>query len=271
VRPAGREFFGNLARARYQIGMDRAQFQERLLDVMEHKRHWAWPAFTSGLVPKDRLHLHLEQEYATYVRDFPVLVARAYVACPIPEARRALIENVYEEETGGLHAGRPHPELFLEYPRGLGMDLSRFEQVELGPAARRYRELIDDATLRRGWEVAAAVTTLFIEGTAYDRGELDPKAQRRPEPALEEHPLVLHYGLPLERLALTRAHRAVEGSHRAAAWRVVTEYVAQGARAGVEANMRQALAAWLEYRDEVACAVGLGRGPDGAPYPSEAA
>ncbi|MCA9643966.1 MAG: iron-containing redox enzyme family protein, partial [Myxococcales bacterium] len=92
------------------------ELKEALLGVMEQKDHWAWTGFTRGLVPKALLHLHLEQEYATYVRDFPVLVARAYVVCPLPEVRRELIENVFEEETGGLSAGRPHPELFLEYP-----------------------------------------------------------------------------------------------------------------------------------------------------------
>src|SRR5688572_7798850 len=59
------------------------QFREGLLQVMERKEHWAWSAFGSGLVPKGKLHVHFEQEYATYVRDFPVLVARAYVQCPI--------------------------------------------------------------------------------------------------------------------------------------------------------------------------------------------
>ena len=116
--------------------MDRETFREQLLSVMERKDHWAWPAFTSGRVPKALLHFHFEQEYATYVRDFPVMVGWAYVRCPIAEVRRSLAENLYEEETGGLVAGSPHPKLFLEYPRGLGMDLSRFEHVELLPAAR---------------------------------------------------------------------------------------------------------------------------------------
>src|SRR3954453_1338269 len=196
-------------------------FQEALLQIMERKTHWAWPAFTNGLVAADRLHIHLEQEYATYVRDFPVLVARAYVACPIASVRRELIANVYEEETGGIQAGRPHPELFLEYPRGLNMDLSRFEQVTLLPAAARYRSFLDETTRNGGWEVGAAVTTLFVEGTAHERGELDPKAPRRPNPPLEDHPLVRHYGLPLSPLQLTKAHRAVEGEPRAAAWRVM--------------------------------------------------
>jgi hypothetical protein len=230
---------------------------------MERKRHWAADGFSGGLVPKSLLHIHLEQEYAVYVRDFPVLVARAYVQCPHAAVRRELIENVYEEETGGLSAGRPHPELFLDYPRGLGMDLARFEHIDLLPAAARYREFLDQATGARGWSVAAAVTTLFLEGTPYERGELDESAPKRPVPPLEEHPLVRHYGLPLERLALTKAHRAVEGDHRKAAWRVLLDFVAPADYGAVLAAMDEVLRLWLAYRDDVAAACGLMCAPDG--------
>jgi hypothetical protein len=240
--------------------MDRDDFQEALLGIMEQKTHWAWPSFTNGRVAADRLHIHLEQEYATYVRDFPVLVARAYIACPIAIVRRELIENVYEEETGGIQAGRPHPELFLEYPRGLQMDLSRFEQVALLPGAQRYRAFLDETTLRGGWEVGAAVTTLFVEGTAHERGELDPNAARRPSPPLEEHPLVKHYGLPLDHLQLTKAHRSVEGEHRKAAWRVLREHVEPALYPRVIEAVEHSLALWLGYRDGVAEACGLTRG-----------
>ena len=239
--------------------MDRDDFKEALLGIMERKTHWAWPSFTNGIVQKERLHVHLEQEYATYVRDFPILVARAYITCPIAVVRHELIENVYEEETGGIHAGRPHPELFLEYPRGLGMDLSRFGHVTLLPAARSYRAFLDEATLNRGWEVGAAVTTLFVEGTARERAELDPSLPRRPAPPLEQHPLVLHYGLPLEHLQLTKAHRAVEGEHRAAAWRVMLDHVLPEARPAVVEAMERALLLWLGYRDGIAEACGLSR------------
>jgi Iron-containing redox enzyme len=243
----------------------RSSFREALLEIMERKQHWAAAGFASGLVPKALLHIHLEQEYAVYVRDFPVLVARAYVQCPHAEVRRELIENVYEEETGGLSAGRPHPELFLDYPRGLGMELTRFEQVALLPAAARYRAFLDLATTARGWSVAAAVTTLFLEGTAYERGEIEEGALKRPVPPLEDHPLVRHYGLPLERLALTKAHRAVEGDHRKAAWRVLLDFVPTGEYGAVLAAMDEALRLWLAYRDDVATACGLARAADGTP------
>ena len=239
--------------------MDRDAFLEKLLQVMEAKVHWAWPLFTSGHVSKDRLHIHLEQEWEVYVRDFPVMVGWAYVQCPVVEARRALVENVYEEETGGLVAGRPHPELFLEYPRGLGFDLTRFERVTLLPAAQAYRDWLDEACQRMGWEVAAAVTTIFVEGTSYDRGEIDGDAAKRPTPPLADHPLVKHYGLPLEHLALTKAHRQVEGEHRKEAWDIMLDHVPAEARTRVVEAMYVTLARWKAYRDDVAQAVGLKR------------
>ena len=239
--------------------MDRDGFREALLHVMERKLDWAWPAFTRGEVPADRLHVHLEQEYGTYVRDFAVLLGRAYVQCPIDEVRRDLAENLYEEETGRLSRGRPHAELFLEYPRGLRMDLARFREVRLLPAAAAYRAALDAATTAAGWELATAVTTIFVEGTQYERGELDPTAPRRPEPPLEHHPLVVHYGLPPSSLALTKVHRMVEKDHRAAAWRMVLDHVSADRRAGVVEGMEVVLARWLAYRDEVAEACGVRR------------
>jgi len=239
--------------------VDQASFREALLQVMERKQHWAWPSFTNGRVAKELMHLHFEAEYATYVRDFPVMVGWAYVQCPVAAVRRDLVENVYEEETGGLIAGKPHPELFLEYPRGLGMDMTRFEAVQLGPAAARFRATLDELTQRRGWAVACAVTTIFLEGTDHERGELDASAPKRPAPPLEQHPLVVHYGLPVEALALTKAHRRVEGNHRIAAWRCVLDHIPAGDREAVVAAMETVLAAWLAYRDEVASVCGLER------------
>jgi hypothetical protein len=237
----------------------RDEFREALLGVMERKKHWAWSSFTSGKVPRERLHIHFEQEYETFVRDFPVMIGWAFVQCPIAEVRRDLAENLYEEETGGVIAGRPHPELFLEYPKGLGFDLSRFDRVELLPQAQKFRAALDAHTQKRGWAQACAVTTLFLEGTDHERGEIDPNAPRRPAPPLEQHPLVVHYNLPLESLALTKAHRKVEGSHRAAAWRMILDHVPAAERPAVVAAMETVLAAWLAYRDEVAITCGLSR------------
>lgn len=235
--------------------MNQDTFRNQLLGVMERKEHWAWPAFTSGRVARERLHFHFEQEYGTYVRDFPILVGRSYIRCPIAAIRRALAENLYEEETGGLVAGQPHPELFLEYPRGLGMDMGRFENIQLLPAALRYREFLDDATQCYGWDIAAAIVTIFVEGTSSERAVLDGTNGK--PPPLEEHPLVKHYGLSIDRLALTKAHREVEGHHRAAAWNAILDHVAPLRRGAVVRVMEDALRSWLLYRDEVALVCGV--------------
>ncbi len=235
-------------------------FLEELLQIMESKVHWAWPSFTDGVVSKERLNIHFEQEYEVYIRDFPVFIGRGFIQCPVPEVRRELAENLFEEETGGLVAGMPHPELFLRYPRGLGYDLSRFENVELLPNAIRYREYLDRATLDMGWAVSATVSTIFIEGTPYERGEVDVAAEKRPEKPLSEHPLVKHYGLEEEDLALTKAHREVEGEHRGAAWKIVKDYVPASERAEVIAVMKEVCHLWKAYRDDVAMACGLNPG-----------
>jgi len=239
--------------------MDRERFREQLLVVMEGKDHWAWPAFTAGLVPKNRLHHHFEQEYATYVRDFPIMVGRAYVRCPIPAVRRGLAENLYEEETGGLIAGRPHPELFLEYPRGLGMDLTRFDNIQLLPAAKTYRSFLNEATEHYGWEIAAAIVTIFVEGTKDERTVLNSAVTETTLPPLEEHPLVKHYGITIEHLALTKAHRQVEGRHRLAAWAAILDHVAPTRRGPVIRAMAEAVEQWLAYRDAVAEVCGIRR------------
>ncbi|MBB3063224.1 iron-containing redox enzyme family protein [Microbulbifer rhizosphaerae] len=247
--------------------MNRSEFREGLLRVMERKVHWACPAFAGGLVLKERLHIHLEQEYAVYVRDLPVMIGRAYVQCPVAKVRQELAEDLYEEETGGLSGGRPHPELFLQYPRGLGMNLDRFRRVKLLPKAAEFRALLDEAVSGHGWEVAAAVTTIFIQGTQYERGELEPGAPRRPQLPLSQHPLVKHYGLPIENLVLARVHRQVERGHRKVAWHLMLDFVEEGARPRVLQWMGKVLHGWQAYRDEVAEACGLVKSDGGAANP----
>src|SRR5580692_10645324 len=98
-----------------------ADLRERLLNVMDRKDHWAWPSFTRPGLSREQLTVHLRHEYQVYVRDFPVLLARVLGQAPPEDVRRALAENVFEEQTGKLSLGVPHPELFLEMTDGLSI------------------------------------------------------------------------------------------------------------------------------------------------------
>ncbi|MEE9230070.1 MAG: iron-containing redox enzyme family protein, partial [Acidobacteriota bacterium] len=123
-----------------------SEIQEILLGVMDRKDHWAWPHINEGRATREQLLLHFQQEFDVYVRDFPILLSRVHARCPHAEVRRDLAENLYEEETGKLSKGVPHPELFLVMMEGLGFPRARFDNIELLPEASAYRAWIDVVT-----------------------------------------------------------------------------------------------------------------------------
>jgi pyrroloquinoline-quinone synthase len=239
---------------------------------MDRKNHPAYAALTRpGLTRAQHLE-HFRHEYLVYVRDFPVLVARALGNVPPhAEVRRALAENIYEEQTGGLSGSAPHPELFLRMMAGLGFARRDFDDDDawLHPAARAYRDFLRAGAARVPWQAAVALLTIFVEGSVHERAELDgTRVRPSGEDAVKHHPLVVHYGCPPEAMELTRAHAAVEGGHRADAWRIVLGHApAEGPVAdAIVATVGEALELWLRYRDGVAERMGLG---DRASAPAE--
>ena len=238
---------------------------ERLLALMDQKHHWAYQALTRPGLSRDELFSHFRHEYLVYVRDFPVLIARALGQVPdLLDVRRSLAENIYEEQTGGLSHSAPHPELFLRMMEGLGYERAAFgdDDTWLHPAARAYRDFLRDMSARAPWQAAVALLTIFVEGSVNERAELAGTYVRaRGEEAIRRHPLVLHYGCPPKAMQLTRAHAEVEGGHRSDAWRTVLAHVddeGETYRSVIDVCQR-ALAAWQRYRDGVAERMGLRR------------
>jgi pyrroloquinoline-quinone synthase len=232
---------------------------------MDRKHHWAYPALTRPGLTHAQLATHFRHEYLVYVRDFPVLLARALgITPPIAEVRRALAENLYEEQTGGLSGTAAHPELFLRMMRGLGFHEQDFgeDDASLHPAAKRYRDFLSERACATPWQAAVALLTIFVEGSVHERAELVGTFMRpQGESAVREHPMVKHYGCPPEAMELSRAHAQVEGGHRGAAWAMVLGHVgdAPDAIQSVVATCQQAVELWLAYRDGVAERMGLRR------------
>jgi pyrroloquinoline quinone (PQQ) biosynthesis protein C len=239
-----------------------AGLRERLLAAMDRKDHWAWPSLTRPGLSRGQLTVHFRHEYQVYVRDFPVLLARVLGQGPPEDVRRALAENIFEEQTGKLSFGVAHPELFLEMMDGLGIprDAVAGADPPLAPEAIAYRALLDRRSLEAPWIVGAAVLTIFVEGSVHERAELGGTRALPPvEEAILAHPMVRHYGCPPEKLRLPRAHRAVEAGHRRDAWQMVLGHAEPGAERAIAGAVEEALAAWLSYRDGVARAMGLRR------------
>lgn len=237
---------------------------ERLLAVMDQKNHWAYPALTRPGLARAQLLAHFSHEYAVYVRDFPVLLARAMSIVPdVPEVRRALAENLYEEQTGGISRTAPHPELFLVMMEGLGFRRDEFELGDetLHPAAIDYRDYLMKACGDKPWQAAVALATIFVEGSKNERAELAGTFHRKHgEAAVMAHPLVAHYGCPPAAMKLTRAHAEVEGGHRSDAWTMILGHVKDERTANaVLLACQEGLARWQRYRDGVAERMGLSK------------
>ncbi len=239
-----------------------ARFRERLFAIMDQKHHWSWPTFTGKQITKEQLKTHFQQEYAVYVRDFPVLLARVHGQNPPTGVRRMLAGNIYEEDTGGLSLGKSHPELFLTMMQGLGYHEADFDHVTLLPAARVFRRWLDRMTAHRDWAVGAAVMTVFVEGSIKDRQEiLNPSKPKTPEEIEEyvrRHPLVQHQGLSPDCMDLIRSHQMVEAGHRHDAYAMVVNYVTDRRRQeSILSCLKSTLRLWLRYRDAVARACGF--------------
>jgi pyrroloquinoline-quinone synthase len=146
--------------------------------------------------------------------------------------------------------------------QGLGFGADRFvdDDAWLHPAAIAYRDFLREASASAPWQAAAALMTIFVEGSVHDRAELTGSLVRaRGEAAVTGHPLVVHYGCPAEAMTLRRAHADVEGAHRADAWRILLQHTPVTVEWQVVATCARALELWGAYRDGVAERMGLAR------------
>ena len=241
--------------------MTKSRFLESLLTIMDGKHHWAWEHFANGRLQKEQLKIHFQQEFAVYVRDFPVFLSRIHGKNPPAPVRRMLAQNIYEEDTGGLSMGKSHPELFLGMMEGLGFRSKDFDESRLLPASRAYRSWLDSMSNHRQWVMGAATLTIFVEGSVKDRKEIlepaKPKTAEEIESLIQLHPLVRHHGLTPDAMDLMRAHQLVEAGHRHDAYDMVVNYTAPALQRAVLASLKKSLTLWLKYRDAVAHACGI--------------
>jgi len=228
---------------------------------MDAKHHAAFVHLTRAGLQRSQLLSHFRHEFHTYVRDFPVLLGRVLGQGPPDDVRASVAENIFEEQTGKLSLGRPHPELFLVMMEGLGLSRDEITAAHptLEPEAVVYRAFLDQVSARPPWVAGAAVLTIFVEGSVHERAEMQGTRELLPiDEHIQAHPMVRHYGCPPAQMLLVRAHRAVEGDHRKDAWASVLDHVRDEATAEVVLReVSEARRLWMAYRDGVARAMGV--------------
>jgi len=121
-----------------------SQFENDLLAaVMEYSmlKHPFYVAWTEGRLSKDVLAEYSKQYYA-HVRAFPTYVSGVHSHCDDVAIRQELLENLIEEERGAEN----HPELWLRFAEGLGVDREDVKTAELLPATQDSVEQLRSLT-----------------------------------------------------------------------------------------------------------------------------
>src|SRR6266700_3440480 len=85
-------------------------------------RHPLWRRIAEGRLPHSALRPFAVQ-FFLQVREFPRAVSALHAVCPDAGERIELAESLYEEETGRISGCNvSHPELFIRFGEGLGLE-----------------------------------------------------------------------------------------------------------------------------------------------------
>lgn len=143
-------------------------FKEELRRVLHSHLTLAHPIFIDLLHPErrdlDLLHQVTLQGYQL-TKHFLDYVEHLFFYCPLPRFKRALLINVYEEETGRLSKTDNHVALMQNFIRALGITDAQRDAVQPLPATK---ELIDYrlAAVRdpARYHIGAAAVMIASEG-----------------------------------------------------------------------------------------------------------
>lgn len=116
---------------------------KRIDEAVERKhllKHPFYKAWEEGKLSREMLQRYSEQYY-NHVAAFPRYLSAIHTQTESIEARQYLLENLQDEESGE----RNHPELWLRFAEGLGLDREQVRNAAPLPETvevdRRYREI----------------------------------------------------------------------------------------------------------------------------------
>ena len=95
-------------------------------NLLNHPFYQAW---SKGELTRDDLREYAS-EYWHHVSAFPAYLSALHSQLPDGTLRRTILENLADEE--GLHDGKPHSDLWMDFARGMGADESAVRNRELG-------------------------------------------------------------------------------------------------------------------------------------------
>jgi pyrroloquinoline-quinone synthase len=114
--------------------------------MLSHPFYQLW---SQGKLSRETLAEYSKQYYA-HVSAFPTYVSAVHSRCDSLPVRQLLLENLIEEERGLEN----HPELWLRFAEGLGVDRKQVQTADLLPSTRQsvanLKALTSNADYRLG-------------------------------------------------------------------------------------------------------------------------
>lgn len=145
--------------------------------------------------------------------EFPNTYAAAYVNCPVPEARRFLFENIYEEETGGLMSGSiPHIDLKFRFIESLGFQRDEILSGTPLPATQAYLDFRELLFKTKPWVVAVGAYALGAENQVIEPFKMIADGLRA------------HYGMSKHDSVFYDIHSVADEAHGEVGLRIVRQY-----------------------------------------------
>jgi pyrroloquinoline-quinone synthase len=116
--------------------------------LLQHPFYQAW---SRGELSLDALRDYAVQYYH-HVAAFPTYLSAVHAQTYDPDVRRQILSNLMDEEAGSPN----HPELWLQFTEGLGLEREEVKQTAQWPATKNLIETFRDCCGTRGTGVGLA-------------------------------------------------------------------------------------------------------------------
>jgi len=213
--------------------MDLLERIDALIEERHLLRHPFYTKWVAGTLPKEALQEYARQYYA-FESSFPRFLSALHSRTDSAETRQALLDNLWDEEHGDAN----HPELWLRFAEGVGLDRDEVEHAERNEATRRLVGTYFRAS--REAPIGAGVSALY----AYE-AQVPQVAQAKIDGLRDR------YHIDDSRtLGFFETHAYLDVEHSRAERRMVRE-LGEGHEDEVIATTGEALDAWWEFLDAV--------------------
>lgn len=199
-------------------------------------RHPLWQRLLEGALERSAVQTFAAQ-FFLQVREFPRAVSALHARCTDPQERVELAESLYEEETGRLSGCNvSHPELFIRFGEGLGMERRQLVEAEPLAPTRALVHWFELCTQARPFLEGAAAINVASEGQV--PGAFGPLAR-----SLEKH-----YGLSRKEVAFWDIHEQADAEHSDVGGNIVVHHATTPEVQGrVLDALRESLGMWWHF------------------------